>query len=224
VQGTIEHAVAQVEAFRGVLEHRVVARFDAAVSSGDLGAMSECARIMAEFRQGESQLVQVANSPSLPAHQHTLLLDILLRDPISLHMLPPLSDMGCWGALPRRVRSTAAAPECSALRLMCGWGCLQRYISTRPMFIDVRELSAGTIKSQVTDAATAGIAVRDLAQLFKGLLAAVKEEALIMEQVFPSPRNALLIFVQRVFEQRVQVFPLLSPLITSHACLWLSQL
>lgn len=81
----------------------------------------------------------------------------------------------------------------------------QRYISTRPMFIDVRELSAGASSGQVTDAATAGIAVRDLAQLYKGLLGAVKEEALVMEQVFPSPRNALLIFVQRVFEQRVQV-------------------
>ena len=51
--------MAQVEAFRGSLEHRVVARFDDAVSAGDLGGMSECARIMAEFRQGESQLVQV---------------------------------------------------------------------------------------------------------------------------------------------------------------------
>ena len=58
LQGSIEQAVAQVEAFRGSLEHRVVARFDEAVSSGDLVGMSECARIMAEFRQGESQLVQ----------------------------------------------------------------------------------------------------------------------------------------------------------------------
>ena len=59
LQGSIEQAVAQVEAFRGSLEHRVVARFDDAVSAGDLGGMAECARIMAEFRQGESQLVQV---------------------------------------------------------------------------------------------------------------------------------------------------------------------
>lgn len=58
-QGTIEQAVAQIEAFRGLLEHRVIARFDAAVAAGDLGGMAECARIMAEFRQGESQLVQV---------------------------------------------------------------------------------------------------------------------------------------------------------------------
>ena len=82
---------------------------------------------------------------------------------------------------------------------------LQRYISTRPMFIDVRELSAGTGARDVTDAATAGIVLRDLSQQYKGLLAAVKEEALVMEQVFPSPRTALAIFVQRVFEQRVQV-------------------
>ncbi|BDA40569.1 Exocyst complex component 5 [Coccomyxa sp. Obi] len=135
--GSIEQAVAQVEAFRGQLEGRVIARFDAAVLAGDLGGMAECARIMAEFRQGESQLVQ-------------------------------------------------------------------RYISTRPMFIDVRELSAGAAGGQVTDATTAGIAVRDLGQLYKGLLAAVKEEALVMEQVFPSPRTALIIFLQRVFEQRVQ--------------------
>ena len=81
----------------------------------------------------------------------------------------------------------------------------QRYISTRPMFMDVRELSAGAVASAVTDAATAGVALRDLSQQYKGLLAAIKEEALIMEQVFPSPRTALAIFVQRVFEQRVQV-------------------
>ncbi len=63
LQGSIEQAVAQVEAFRGSLEHRVIARFDDAVSAGDLGGMSECARIMAEFRQGESQLVQVLAEP-----------------------------------------------------------------------------------------------------------------------------------------------------------------
>ena len=73
------------------------------------------------------------------------------------------------------------------------------------MFIDVRELSAGAATGSVTDAASAGVALRELSQQFKGLLAAVKEEALIMEQVFPCPRSALAIFVQRIFEQRVQV-------------------
>ena len=31
-----------------------------------------------------------------------------------------------------------------------------------------------------------------------------------MEQVFPCPRTALAIFVQRIFEQRVQVWPALT--------------
>jgi len=57
-QGTIEHAVSQIEAYRALLEHRVVVRFDAAAAGGDLGGMAECARIMAEFRRGEAQLVQ----------------------------------------------------------------------------------------------------------------------------------------------------------------------
>ena len=33
--------------------------FDAAAAAGDLSGMAECARIMAEFRRGEAQLVQV---------------------------------------------------------------------------------------------------------------------------------------------------------------------
>ena len=73
LQGSIEQAVAQVEAFRGSLEHRVVARFDEAVSAGDLGGMSECARIMAEFRQGESQLVQAGSPHRLRAGPCTML-------------------------------------------------------------------------------------------------------------------------------------------------------
>lgn len=36
-----------------------VAGFDEAAAAGDLGGMAKCARIMAEFRRGEAQLVQV---------------------------------------------------------------------------------------------------------------------------------------------------------------------
>ncbi|KAK9835004.1 hypothetical protein WJX81_003494 [Elliptochloris bilobata] len=135
--GTVERAVSQIEAYRALLEHRVVARFDAAAAAGDLGGMAECARIMAEFRRGEAQLVQ-------------------------------------------------------------------RYISTRAMFIDVRELAPGSPAGTAADAAGAQVALRNLGALFKGLLAACREDALVMEQVFPSARAAILLYVQRVFEQRVQ--------------------
>jgi hypothetical protein len=45
----------------------VVVRFDAAAAGGDLGGMAECARIMAEFRRGEAQLVQARAAPAARA-------------------------------------------------------------------------------------------------------------------------------------------------------------
>lgn len=51
-QGTIENAAEQLELYRGVVDNRVVARFDAALARHDLPAMAACARTMAEFRCG----------------------------------------------------------------------------------------------------------------------------------------------------------------------------
>ncbi len=42
----------------------MVSHFDAAVQQGNLGSMAECARIMAEFRTGETSLIQVAHESS----------------------------------------------------------------------------------------------------------------------------------------------------------------
>lgn len=82
---------------------------------------------------------------------------------------------------------------------------LQRYISTRPLFIDARELALGQGAAQVTDASSAITALRSLAALYKAIIQAVKDEAMIMEQVFLDPAAALVMFVTRLFEQRVQV-------------------
>ena len=40
--------------------------------------------------------------------------------------------------------------------------------------------------------------------LYKDLLHAVKEEALLMEQIFPDPTAALAAFISRVFEQKIK--------------------
>lgn len=82
---------------------------------------------------------------------------------------------------------------------------LQRYISTRPLFIDARELALGQGAAQVTDTSSAITALRSLAALYKAIIQAVKDEAMIMEQVFLSPADALVMFVIRLFEQRIQV-------------------
>ncbi|DBB07800.1 TPA: hypothetical protein ACH3X3_009214 [Trebouxia sp. C0006] len=81
---------------------------------------------------------------------------------------------------------------------------MQRYISTRPLFIDARELALGQGAAQVTDTSSAITALRSLAALYKAIVQAVKDEAIIMEQVFPAPGDALVMFVTRLYEQRVQ--------------------
>lgn len=57
----------------------------------------------------------------------------------------------------------------------------------------------------MTDTSSAITALRSLAALYKAITQAVKDEAIIMEQVFPVPAHALVMFVTRLFEQRVQV-------------------
>ena len=49
----------QLEAYRNLLEKRVISQFDSALHQGDLGMMSECAGVMAEFDSSKTVLVQV---------------------------------------------------------------------------------------------------------------------------------------------------------------------
>lgn len=84
---------------------------------------------------------------------------------------------------------------------------MQRYISTRPLFIDARELALGQGIGQVRDSSSAITALRSLAALYKAIVQAVRDEAIIVDQVFPSPSAALALFLTRLFEQRVQVSP-----------------
>jgi len=68
-------------------------------------------------------------------------------------------------------------------------------------------LALGQGAAQVTDTSSAITALRSLAALYKAIIQAVKDEAIIMEQVFPAPGDALVMFVTRLYEQRVQVSP-----------------
>ncbi|PSC72605.1 exocyst complex component sec10 [Micractinium conductrix] len=101
---------------------------------------------------------------------------------------------------------------------------VQRYISTRPMFTNLKELQATAASQAAAAAAAAALAVgtpdseealeaeaaadaaalRGLANLYKHLLGTLRDEAVVIEQVFPSPHRALGQYIQRVFEQKVQ--------------------
>ncbi|KAK9825577.1 hypothetical protein WJX74_007103 [Apatococcus lobatus] len=135
-QQGVAQAIDRLEDYRNLLEHRVVARFDSAVGSSDLGSMMACARIMAEFKRGETSL-------------------------------------------------------------------MQRYIATRAMFMDAKEVQF-TEGRRAVDAAEAITAMRSLGGLYKNILAAVRDEAVVMEQVFPNPGPAMAMLIHRIFEQRIQ--------------------
>lgn len=61
---------------------------------------------------------------------------------------------------------------------------------------------------RAVDAAEAITAMRSLGGLYKSILLAVRDEAVVMEQVFPNPGPAMAMLIHRIFEQRIQVSPL----------------
>ena len=72
------------------------------------------------------------------------------------------------------------------------------------MFVDPKELALGH-SEPVVDTNTALAAKRRLGTLYKSILHAVRQESVIMKAVFAQPQEALTAFVQRLFEQRIQV-------------------
>ena len=71
----------------------------------------------------------------------------------------------------------------------------------RPMFMDVSEMMGG---GPGGGPETALAARNTLNALFKSLLQTVKEETLVMEQIFQNPSAAIAAFITRVFEQRLK--------------------
>ena len=75
----------------------------------------------------------------------------------------------------------------------------------RPMFIDLHEvLGSAPPPPGARGQDTAMLVMQRLNALYKDLLHAVKEEALLMEQIFPDPGSALAAFISRVFEQKIK--------------------
>ena len=71
----------------------------------------------------------------------------------------------------------------------------------RPMFMDVSAMMGGPGGAPETALA----AMNTLNALFKSLLQTLKEETLVMEQIFQNPSAAIAAFITRVFEQRLKV-------------------
>lgn len=102
VQGSIEHAGAQLEAYQALLQKEVIASFDKAVHQKDLGTMAECARVMSEFERGDAALMQVRVVMSLSFGDTYFSGDVVYSYRFSLCFPPSLTSsvltqcVLCW--------------------------------------------------------------------------------------------------------------------------------
>ncbi|XP_024517817.1 exocyst complex component SEC10b isoform X2 [Selaginella moellendorffii] len=96
-----------------------------------------------------------------------------------------------------------------------GARAMQRYVASRPMFLDVEVMNEDTrtvLGDQTTDTAAPGspqpvadtaTIIRGLGKLYKEITDTVRRESATVSAVFPSPDAVMSILVQRVMEQRV---------------------
>ncbi|GLJ08267.1 hypothetical protein SUGI_0085180 [Cryptomeria japonica] len=105
----------------------------------------------------------------------------------------------------RRELSTMA--ECAKIlsQFNRGTSAMQRYVASRPMFIDVEIMNADArmvLGDQGLQSGPSNVA-RGLSALYKEIIETVRKEAATITAVFPSPDAVMSILVQRVLEQRV---------------------
>uniref|UniRef100_A0A0D6R2M0 Exocyst complex component Sec10 n=1 Tax=Araucaria cunninghamii TaxID=56994 RepID=A0A0D6R2M0_ARACU len=105
----------------------------------------------------------------------------------------------------RRELSTMA--ECAKIlsQFNRGTSAMQRYVTSRPMFIDVDIMNADArmvLGDQGLQSGPNNVA-RGLSTLYKEIIETVRKEAATVTAVFPSPDAVMSILVQRVLEQRV---------------------
>eukprot|EP00252_Welwitschia_mirabilis_P014977 TRINITY_DN33064_c0_g1_i1.p1 TRINITY_DN33064_c0_g1~~TRINITY_DN33064_c0_g1_i1.p1 ORF type:complete len:834 (-),score=193.38 TRINITY_DN33064_c0_g1_i1:189-2690(-) len=105
----------------------------------------------------------------------------------------------------RRELSTMA--ECAKIlsQFNRGTSAMQRYVASRPMFIDVDIMNADARMVLGDDSLQADPlnVTRGLSLLYKEIIETVRKEAATVTAVFPSPDAVMSILVQRVLEQRV---------------------
>lgn len=75
-----------------------------------------------------------------------------------------------------------------------GSSAMQRYVASRPMFMDV-DVMAADVRT-ATAGAEGGAPARGLAVLYADIVETVKKEAATVEAVFPNPRAVMALLVQ----------------------------
>jgi hypothetical protein len=175
--GTLEAAAEQLELYRNVLDNRIVSKFDLAVNGQNFPMMADCARIMAAAgAHGDSLLISryISTRP-------------LFSQPVSAYLTTKSGrNDGGEGA------TDSPAPPQKPPHLMSSPSSSTANPASSP-------------SSASTSSETAAVAaMRSLTELYSKLSSSIRDEAVVMEQVFLDTGKAVAALVERIFEQIVQ--------------------
>ena len=216
--GTLDAAAEQLELYRNVLDNRVVSRFDTAAASQDFTVMATCARMMATSGpHGDSLLISryistrpmfaedspfspsafpqktaavlAAAAATTPPPQTTTTTTTTTNSAYSSPQKPPLSP----SKTPANTTNNNNANNANASGLF-----------TPPPPTTTLSKTASTTTTPTTHAHHAAAAMRALTELFAGLSTTLREEAVVIEQVFPTPPTAVAALTERIFEEIIQ--------------------
>ena len=185
--GTLQAAAEQLELYRNVLDNRIVARFDTAVAAQDFEAMAECARIMAvSGPRGDSLLI----SRYISSRPMFLSSGVSSAPTLTATTTAPSSsqDGGGGGGGNNKGKEGEGAHYDHGSNTIT---------NQTPPTTSVSDLSRDT------DAATVE-KMRSLTGLFTRLSSSLRDEAVVLEQVFPPSSGAVAALTQRMFDQIVQ--------------------
>jgi hypothetical protein len=92
-------------------------------------------------------------------------------------------------------RELLAMRECATIlgQFNRGSSAMQRYVSMRPMFMDVEIMSADM---RTAAGGEGGAPARGLGVLYQDMVETVKKEAITVEAVFPNPKAVMALLVQ----------------------------
>ncbi|KAG0559057.1 hypothetical protein KC19_10G075500 [Ceratodon purpureus] len=98
-----------------------------------------------------------------------------------------------------------AMAECA--KILCqfnqGKSIMQRYVASRPMFMDVEVMNNDASILQGSGSGRLPDTITGLSVLYKDITETLREETTVVTAVFPSPQLVMANMVQRVLEQRV---------------------
>ena len=173
--GSLENALEELQLYRSLLDNQLVAKFDEAMALEDFDAMSQCVRAMAYLEGGEAMLIR-----------RYIATRPMFTDPKEVRMLEYATKSNALVVGSSNNKNEGSSGVVGGGEVAGGGG---------------EDKGDGEGEDYEGAAVTA---MRLLSSMYKTIIESVRKEAIVIEQVFPSPSAAMIELINRIFEQAIQ--------------------